>query len=321
MKEMVVLKQSKNQVYLERYLHSLRLRNKSEHTLKNYRADIEAYLFWFEKTYNASLSSSNGESITYYKQYLAGNETSLRPPFWKRLWWHLSRQKNKILKRQMILAVSSKRRHLSSLKNFFQYLQEAHQDQGRKFRLNPVKQKLHTIGLKDKDVRHTKVLTPKDFEKLYETVTKLQDRLAICLLYFCALRVEELSLLRIEQFHHESESISFYRKGGGLHVLRPVNYAEIKRWYQAYLTQKHPGPWLFANKTGVPLSTRTHYNRLMKLFKKAGLSSELGPHSFRKGRATELYRETKDLLYVRDYLNHRDAKVTQTYIDTQSLYS
>lgn len=315
------MKQSKNQLYLVRYLHSLRSRNKSEHTLKNYRVDIEAFLKWFEKTYNAPLSSANGETITRYKQYLAGIETAVRPPFWKRWWWQISGQKTKLLRRQLILAVSSKRRHLSSLKNFFQYLQEAHQDQGKKFKFNPVKQKLHTIGLKDKDIRHTKVLTPKDFEKLYETVTKLQDRLAICLLYFGALRVEELSLLRVEQFHHDSESISFYRKGGSLHVLRPVNYPEIKRWFEAYITQKYPGPWLFANKSGRPLSTRTHYNRLMKLFKKAGLSSELGPHSFRKGRATELYRETKDLLYVRDYLNHRDAKVTQTYIDTQSLYS
>lgn len=321
MKEMKIALGNKNTAYLESYLHSLRLRNKSVHTLKNYRVDIEAFLLWYEKNSSAALHHVNGQTITLYKDYLAGLEHQVRLPFWQRFWLKITGQKQKLLRREYTLAVASKRRHLSSLKNFFQYLQEAHQDRGKLFLHNPVRPKLHTIGLKDKDVKHTKTLSPEDFEKLYETVTKLQDRLAICLLYYGALRVEELSLLRIEQFHHESQSLSFYRKGGSLHTLRPVNYQEIERWFNAYLLQKNPGPWLFANKKGLPLTTRTHYNRLMKLFKKAGLSSELGPHSFRKGRATQLYAQTKDLLYVRDYLNHRDAKVTQTYIDTQSLYS
>ena len=325
MKEMSLALSNKNKSYLESYLHSLRLRNKSEHTLKNYRVDIEAFLKWFEVFHHGDLTAANGQSITAYKDYLAGLEVKKRLPFWKRLMLKflpkIWRKNDRRFFRDYTLAVASKRRHLSSLKNFFQYLQEAHQDQGKKFLINPVKPKLHTIGLKDKDVNHTKTLTPDDFEKLYEAVTKVQDRLAICLLYYGALRVEELSQLRVDQFHHDSQSLSFYRKGGSLHTLRLINYQQIERWLYAYLAQKNPGPWLFANKKGQPFTTRTHYNRLMKLFKKAGLSADLGPHSFRKGRATELYRQTKDLLYVRDYLNHRDAKVTQTYIDTQSLYS
>lgn len=312
---------SKNISYLESYLHSLRLRNKSEHTIKNYKVDIEAFLRWYENSQNSDLSKVNATSISAYKKYLSGLETIRTLPFWKRWWARLFRRYQLKLLRQTTLAVASKRRHLSSLKNFFQFLKETHQDNGKRFVHNPVRPKLHTIGLKDKDVMHTKTLSELDFEKLYETVTKVQDRLAICLLYYGALRVEELSLLKVDQFHHASQSLSFYRKGGSLHTLRPVNYDQIEKWLNAYLPTKNPGPWLFSNKKGRPLTTRTHYNRLMKLFKKAGLDQQLGPHSFRKGRATQLYRETKDLLFVRDYLNHRDAQVTQTYIDTQYLYS
>ena len=57
----------------------------------------------------------------------------------------------------------------------------------------------------------------------------------------------------------------------------------------------------------------------MSILTKSGLPSELTPHSFRRACATNLYIETKDLLFVRDYLNHHDAKVTQTYIDSTQL--
>ena len=58
----------------------------------------------------------------------------------------------------------------------------------------------------------------------------------------------------------------------------------------------------------------------MKIIERATLEiSDITPHSFRKACATELYMKSKDLLYVRDYLNHKDAKVTQTYIDKKTL--
>ena len=47
----------------------------------------------------------------------------------------------------------------------------------------------------------------------------------------------------------------------------------------------------------------------MKILKDSGCNGSLGPHSFRKACATNLYLRHKDLLLVRDYLNHKDAKV------------
>ena len=57
----------------------------------------------------------------------------------------------------------------------------------------------------------------------------------------------------------------------------------------------------------------------MNILKKSCLPANLTPHSFRRACATNLYIETRDLLLVRDYLNHHDAKVTQTYIDSTQL--
>ena len=73
---------------------------------------------------------------------------------------------------------------------------------------------------------------------------------------------------------------------------------------------------VFLNRFARPISTRGMYGRISRILKRAGINSKgLGPHSFRKACATNLYIQTKDILLVRNYLNHKDAKVTQTYIE------
>ena len=87
-----------------------------------------------------------------------------------------------------------------------------------------------------------------------------------------------------------------------------------------YLNQNNfISDYLFQNKTGNPYSLKTFYNQIMKIILRSGVSEGISPHSFRKACATNMYIRTKDLLYVRDYLNHADAKVTQSYIDKATL--
>ena len=57
--------------------------------------------------------------------------------------------------RQRPLGVSSKKRHLSVIKNFFEFLQQYYEGKSNKFRFNPVKEKIHGIKLKDIDINHT----------------------------------------------------------------------------------------------------------------------------------------------------------------------
>ena len=78
---------------------------------------------------------------------------------------------------------------------------------------------------------------------------------------------------------------------------------------------------LFSGKKSAKYDIKSIYNWILRICLKSNVDSEITPHSFRKACATYLYFQTKDLLYVRDYLNHNDAKVTQTYIDSKLLQS
>jgi len=322
-----------NNFYLEEYLQNLISKNKSSHTIKNYRADIEKFFFWLEHNKKITITKINGETISEYKEFLMSggaifqkfsNSTSraefllwigiyIQQAFFKKI------KNRKVLFFQSPMKVASRRRHLSSLKNFFEYLKEANEDKNKKFLKNPVKSKIHGITLKDADVENTKMIKNEEFLKVYEMALKTRERLMLDLMYFGGFRLSELCHLKKLDFDLENKAIRFIRKGGSRHSLY-INKSELIFKNFLFLINHDPinSEYVFHNSKGQPYNSKTIYNQIMRLLEKAKIRSEITPHSFRKACATNLYKKTKDLLLVRDYLNHSDAKVTQTYIEVNN---
>jgi integrase/recombinase XerC len=320
--------------YIEIYLQNISRLNKSVHTIRNYRADIEKFCKWLYTTKHIGLKKVNGETISEYKEFLMKGGDIYQELFRSKsqiefiLWFSLivsqtifkKRHQKRLIFKQAPMSVSSRRRHLSSLKNFFEYLKETHEDYSKtKFQKNPVKSKIHSITLKDVDVVSTKMITPAEFEKIYHLCFRTKDRLMLDLLYHGGLRLSELCHLKKIDFDPENHSISFIRKGGSRHNLYIKNAQLIFSNFQFLISHEEiPSQYVFHNNKGEAYSIKSTYNQIMKILKKGNIRKEITPHSFRKACATNLYRESLDLLYVRDYLNHSDAKVTQTYIVTDN---
>lgn len=318
---------------MDAYLHNLARLNKSVHTVKNYRADLLKFFTWIEHHEHSKLARTNGEMIGRYKEFLASGgpvykEVIRNPQLAFLLWFKIIFMKTTLKKRteksllffQPPMSVSSRRRHLSSLKNFFQYLKEVNEDHSEKFAKNPVKHKIHAISLKEIDVIPTKMLSREDFEKINEKTFRTKERLMLYLLYYGGLRLSELCYLRVSNFDRTAKIITFTRKGGSVHTLVIQKEDLIFKNLDFYLAQNNLiSDFLFQNKVGKAYSLKTFYNQIMKIILRADIIPGITPHSFRKACATNLYIRTKDLLYVRDYLNHADAKITQTYIDKATL--
>lgn len=322
---------------MDAYLHNLTRLNKSVHTIKNYRADLLKFFTWIEHHEHTKISKTNGETIGRYKEFLADGgpiykEVIRNPQLAFLLWfklifnsaYKLTRQKKRSEKSlfflQAPMSVSSRRRHLSSLKNFFQYLKEVNEDSSEKFSKNPVKSKIHAISLKDIDVIPTQMLDREEFKLIEEKTFRTKERLMLYLLYYGGLRLSELCYLKISNFDSLAKIITFTRKGGSIHTLVIQKEELIFKNFNYYLEQNNLiGDFLFQNKEGNAYTLKTTYNQIMKIIRRADVKKEISPHSFRKACATNLYIRTKDLLYVRDYLNHADGKVTQTYIDKATL--
>jgi len=336
MKEVSVHPQNEHQKHVSNYLFNLKRLNKSDHTVKNYRADLNKFFDWIEHHQKIKITKINGEVIGKYKNYLSGevspsnhSEDSGIKVAWSFL-KRMFKKKEKIhhgLVKIDPLSVSSKRRHLSSLKNFFEYLKETHEDHSNKFLKNPVKSKIHAITLKDIDVVPTAMVSRENFKKIEEKTFRTSERLILYLLYYGGLRLSEVCELKINDFDPQTKTMTIKRKGGSIHTYSPLKadliFKNLNYLLSSLGENEFHKVYLFQNKKGGPLGTKAMYNKIIKMIERAipdnQINYKISPHSFRKACATELYLKSKDLLYVRDYLNHKDAKVTQTYIDKKTL--
>jgi integrase/recombinase XerC len=164
------------------------------------------------------------------------------------------------------------------------------------------------------------MISREEFKIIEEKSYKTKERLMLYFLYYGGLRLSELCYLKISNFDHQAKILSFVRKGGSIHTLVIQKEDLIFKNLNFYLANfEFKSDYLFQNSKGKPYSLKAFYNQIMKIIERADISSDITPHSFRKACATNLYIRTKDLLFVRDYLNHSDAKVTQTYIDKATL--
>ncbi len=313
---------------LDFYLQILKSQNKSGHTITGYRQDLQRFLSWYQMRYGLSLKSLDAQMISEYQHFMADGRPIRRVATWRTQWmalWRKFARKNGPLEAQKRafqlkngpLGANSRRRNMSSLHNFFTILLESSYFQ-RQFRQNPIRPNLHRIKVKEVDVEPTLVLSPQDWEILDEKTWRAKDRLLIYLLYYGGLRLSEVANLKRGDFDMAKGILELERKGGKRHRLKLWNGKQITLLWRAVAkkaAQQGPVAPLFYGHAGRAISPRGLSKRIKALLQKVGLDSKLGPHSFRKGCATALYQKTKDLLFVRDYLNHTDAKVTQTYID------
>ncbi|WP_290730706.1 site-specific integrase [Halobacteriovorax sp. JY17] len=305
----------KNQGWLNQYLENCSKQNKSIHTIKNYKSDLDKYLLWYEFTFNSPISAKKKDIIGLYKSFLLnGGLLYKKESFLRRLLRF--RPKKVILFEQSPLSNNSTKRHLSSIKNFYEFLKQTHEDHSNLFLINPVKEKIHGIKVKDTDITHTPILPYEQWRILIESTYRTRERLILQLLYWGGLRLSELTQLKFSNFDSQRKTMKVIRKGGYIHEFHPQRFDEIMKDI-TFLMRDAKSDFIFTNYLGNCLSTRSMYNLIKKLLKVNCCDEDLGPHSFRKACATNLYKKTKDLLLVRDYLNHHDAKVTQTYIDIE----
>jgi integrase/recombinase XerD len=322
--------------WMNQYLHNCKQLNKSELTIKNYKSDIIKFIKWHELTTKQLITKTLGNEITDYKNFLsAGGILKKKISKRKKIINKISKLINLFLFNknnptpithsielvQSPLSVTSRRRNLSSIKNFFEFLKQTHEDNSKFFLINPVKSKLHAIKLKDTDVVNTKMINHLQWENVYNSAYNASEKLIIYLLYWGGLRLSEITNLTVNNFLTDSKMLTFARKGGYIHTLDIINPKIIFEQFHIIQSSNPELVYLFSKNNRRPISTRSMYKKIMKILSRANCPRSITPHSFRKACATNLYLKSKDLLYVRDYLNHNDAKITQTYIDKSTLKS
>ncbi len=269
--------------------YNINLRNLSENSVKAYSLDLRDFLnFSFQESraiLKSDLSTISAHTI--------------------RLW--ILNLRNRSIK------ASSLSRKISSLKNFFQWLENSH---------NIFNSAISKLESPKKDKKLPRPIAINDIEKLFGALENKKEKRWIIsrnqaiflLLYTCGLRISEAIDLKTTALPLNT-SVLVEGKGKKERMVPILNITN-----QAIENYKNQCPYPISNSEYVFVGIRG--NRMLpRSFQKAmerarnsiGLPSSTTPHSLRHSYATHLLNADTDLRTIQKLLGHSTLSSTQIY--------
>ncbi len=266
----------------QRFLDYYRLvKNSSEHTLRNYRLDLEG----FQKFSSLPLVEVDKRFIRSYLAELKEKEAS---------------------KRTLL-------RRLSALRSFFRYLTKE-----KILTSNPMDE-IERPKLDKTIPTFLSYEQVERLFSMPETEDYLgfRDRCIMELFYSSGLRVSELVGLNRADFNEESFSLKVMGKGKKQRVV-PITKSATT-WIRSYLDHGErtlsqvDDKALFLNRWGKRLSVRSVDRKFEKYLRASGLSGKITPHTIRHTIATHWLEKGMDLKTIQTLLGHNSLATTTIY--------
>ncbi|HUO75948.1 MAG TPA: tyrosine-type recombinase/integrase [Thermodesulfovibrionales bacterium] len=267
---------------IDGYRRSLKRRNCSVHTVRNYMNILDRFHAWLQ----VPLEQATSKESDAYMDYL------LR-----------ERKKPKTINC-----------HFSCIHAIYKYLIEDE----RMALTNPVK-KHYRLRLPRPLPKH---LRDEQVAALFGEISDTRDRAMFMLMLRCGLRVEEVARLTADAIEYRSRQLYVFNgKGSKDRVVylsedalsALASYAEKRKWSKekkVFLVQKGP-------LKGKPISVRGIQKRIEHYARRAGIQASC--HHLRHTMATQLLNADADLVTIQDLLGHSRITTTQCYCRVSNL--
>lgn len=265
------------------YLHNIK--KTSNNTEQSYKRDLTKAQHFFEENGIADVGKITEKDLNSYVLYL---------------------EKNKF-------AAATVSRNIASIKAFFHYLCEE----------GIVKEDIST-GLKAPKIEKKipEILSMDEVVCLLEqptgaTTKEIRDKAMLELLYATGIRVTELITLKVHDVNlqvgyilcrdaHKERVIPF----GNAAKTALTQYLNDAR---SSMLEDAGSDVLFVNCSGKPMSRQGFWKLVKYYAKKAGITSDITPHTLRHSFAAHLVENGADLRSVQEMLGHSDISTTQIY--------
>ena len=157
-----------------------------------------------------------------------------------------------------------------------------------------------------------RIVSKEEVNRLITGGKSVRDRKIMETLYTLGLRVNELHQLdwadlRIDSFG--CARVTIKGKGSKTRVINIPNDL-----YQKLLSLKSNQPWMFSNRYGQRLSTRSVNVLIKKAAKRAGVTDKISAHWFRHAHASHSLEVGCDLPLLQQSLGHSSLAVTSVYL-------
>ena len=280
---------------LDGFVESLRVeQGASEHTVRSYRTDLEAFLRWCQRRGVDPLQATHRQLRGYLGEMDAAR-----------------------------YARSTINRRLSSLRGFYGWLSIAgYIDNDPAGALSGPKQSKHLphVLKQDEMARLLLVNAPVDAEgqPREQTAAQMRDQALLEFLYACGARISEASGLCLTDVDFRLHQVKVYGKGRKERII-PLHDLCIEA-LQRYLREARPEllgdkitDRFFVSNTGNPMSADAMRKAFKATVRAAGLDERLSPHDMRHTFATDLLDGEADLRSVQEMLGHVSLSTTQIY--------
>ena len=262
---------------------------------RNYLTSVRKYP---DNTVNSYLSD-----ITIFKEYLS----SLKINYLK-VDKDIIREYLKVLGNSNYKS-SSINRILSSLKNYYDYLEYKHL-----IEYNPLK----NLNRPKKEKRLPNFINNNDYEEIIKKSLERTDfigrrnTLLLELLYSSGIRISEAINIKIKDINISDKSIRILGKGSKIRIVYFGEYA--KEYLEEYLKVRNSSlEYLFLNKNNTLLTRRGAEYIISNLVKTSLLKKKVTPHTFRHSYATEMLNNGADIRSVQELLGHSSLSTTGIY--------
>jgi integrase len=157
-------------------------------------------------------------------------------------------------------------------------------------------------------------LSQEELKRLLKEIVTKRDKALILLAYSYGLRASEVGLLRREDIDFERMKIRIQRMKGSISAEYPLR-PEVAKALKSYLrTRKDNSPVLFPSRRGLPINRRTLDYLMKKYGELAGIPKEKRHfHILKHSIATHLLDAGADIIFVKDWLGHKNIQNTIVY--------
>jgi len=265
--------------YTKNLKEFLKIKSYSNHTILSYERDINEFFIFL-----------SGQKIT-----LNQINSSLGSQ------WLISLRKKGLSNRSI-------HRKISSVRNFFRYLQKNNHLEQNIFegiRVPKIEEKL------------PKILSLEDVDKLLSFQPKskydFRDKAFLELLYSSGLRVSEAVNVTMKSFEANFSFLKVLGKGRKERLVPVGDFAikAINDWLNNRGLVEDQNI-LFTNKYGKKITVRAMQQRLEKISLSLGMQS-IHPHMLRHSFATHMLESSGDLRSIQEMLGHSSLSTTQIY--------
>ena len=206
-------------------------------------------------------------------------------------------------------------RNIASMKAFFLYLyknQKIASDPTEHLKAPKIEKKLPSV------------LTTDEMNRLLDQPSgnspkELRDKAMLELLYATGIRVSELISLKLTDVNLQMEYVSCTDS----HKERTIPFGKkakesLKRYLQdgrPKLVENEESEWLFTNCSGQSMSRQGFWKLIKAYGGKAGIESEITPHTLRHSFAAHMVSNGADLKSVQEMLGFADISAAQVYAE------